>query len=78
MNIVEEAYKNWRAQYKLMLRTFSDEQMFQFGFETANGVNEVMQEVVANLEAQVKELTERLAKLDKPKKTNKQEEKQNV
>lgn len=68
MNIVEEAFKNWRAQYKLMLRTFSDEQMFQFGFEAANGVNEVMQEVVANLEAQVKELTERLAKLDKPKK----------
>ena len=68
MNIAHEAFKHWQAQYKIMLQTFNDEQMFQFGFEAANGVNEVMQEVVANLEAQVKELTERLAKLDKPKK----------
>ena len=68
MNIAHEAFKHWQSQYKIMLQTFNDEQMFQFGFEAANGVNEVMQEVVANLEAQVKELTERLAKLDKPKK----------
>lgn len=68
MDIAKEAFKHWQAQYKIMLQTFSNEQMFQFGFEAANGVNEVMQEVVANLEAQVKELTERLAKLDKPKK----------
>lgn len=68
MDIAKEAFKHWQAQYKIMLQTFNDEQMFQFGFEAANGVNEVMQEVVANLEAQVKELTERLAKLDKPKK----------
>ena len=67
MDIAREAYLHWKSQYKILLQTFSDEQMFQFGFEAANGVNEVMQEVVANLEAQVKELTERLAKLDKPK-----------
>lgn len=68
MDLAHEAYLHWKSQYKILLRTFSDEQMFQFGFEAANGVNEVMQEVVANLEAQVTELTERLAKLDKPKK----------
>ena len=67
MNIAHEAYQHWKSQYKILLQTFSDEQMFSFGFEAANGVNEVMQEVVANLEAQVKELNERLAKLDKPK-----------
>ena len=67
MDLAHEAYLHWKSQYKILLRTFSDEQMFQFGFEAANGVNEVMQEVVANLEAQVTELTERLAKLDKPK-----------
>ena len=69
MNIAHEAYQHWKTQYKIMLQTFSDEQMFSFGFEAANSVNEVMQQVVADLEAQVKELTERLAKLDKPKKT---------
>lgn len=68
MNIAHEAYQHWKSQYKILLQTFSDEQMFSFGFEAANGVNEVMQQVVANLEAQVKELNERLAKLDKPKK----------
>lgn len=68
MDIAREAYLHWKAQYKILLQTFSDEQMFQFGFSAANGVNEVMQQVVADLEAQVKELTERLAKLDKPKK----------
>lgn len=68
MDIVKEAFNSWRAQYKIMLRTFTDEQMFQFGFEAANSVNEAMQEVVASLEAQVKELNDRLLKLDKPKK----------
>ena len=68
MNIAEEAFKNWRAQYKIMLRTFTDEQMFLFGFESANRVSEVMENVIKNLEGQVAELTERLAKLEKPKK----------
>lgn len=71
MDIAREAFQHWKAQYKIMLQTFSDEQMFHFGFQAANGVNEVMQEVVADLQAQVKELTERLAKLDKPKKAAK-------
>lgn len=75
MNIAHEAFQHWQSQYKIMLQTFSNEQMFQFGFEAANGVNEVMQQVVADLEAQVKELTERLAALDKPNKATKQQEK---
>jgi len=69
MNIAQEAFDHWRSQYKILLRTFTDEQMFQFGFEAASGVNEVMQEVVNNLQAQVDELNARLAKFDKPKKT---------
>ena len=73
MNIIHEAYVNWRSQYKILLRTFSEEQMFGFGFEAANKVNEVMQDVVADLQNQVSELTERLAKLDKPKKAAKSE-----
>ena len=73
MNIAHEAYQHWKAQYKILLQTFSDEQMFQFGFQAANNVNEVMQDVVANLEAQVKELTDRLTKLDKPKKAKVEE-----
>lgn len=67
MNLAHEAFINWRAQYKILLRTFSDEQMFTFGFQAADKVNEVMQQVVADLEAQVKALNERLEKLDKPK-----------
>ena len=73
MDIIHEAYLNWRNQYKILLRTFSDEQMFGFGFEAANKVNDVMQDVVSDLQAQVAELTERLAKLDKPKKAAKSE-----
>jgi len=69
MDIAREAYLNWKSQYKILLRTFTDDQMFQFGFEAANKVNEVMQDVVNQLQAQVDELNERLAKLDKPKKT---------
>jgi len=67
MDIIHEAYLNWKSQYKILLRTFSEEQLFGFGFEAANKVNDVMQEVVADLQHQVAELTERLAKLDKPK-----------
>ena len=73
MDIIHEAYLNWRNQYKILLRTFSDEQMFQFGFEAANKVNDVMQDVVADLQSQVAELTDRLSKLDKPKKAAKSE-----
>ena len=73
MDIAREAFQHWKAQYKIMLQTFSDEQMFHFGFQAANGVNEVMQQVVADLEAQVKELTDRLTKLDKPKKAKVEE-----
>ena len=69
MDIAREAYLHWKSQYKILLRTFTDDQMFQFGFEAANKVNDVMQEVVADLQKQVEELTDRLAKLDKPKKT---------
>ena len=69
MDIAREAYLHWKSQYKILLRTFTDDQMFQFGFEAANKVNDVMQEVVADLQKQVDELTDRLAKLDKPKKT---------
>ena len=69
MDIAREAYLNWKSQYKILLRTFTDDQMFQFGFEAANKVNDVMQDVVADLQKQVDELTDRLAKLDKPKKT---------
>ena len=73
MNIIHEAYVNWKSQYKILLRTFSEEQLFGFGFEAANNVNDVMQEVVADLQSQVADLTERLAKLDKPKKAAKSE-----
>ena len=73
MNLIHEAYVNWRSQYKILLRTFSEEQMFGFGFEAANKVNEVMQEVVADLQNQVADLNARLAKLDKPKKAAKSE-----
>ena len=74
MNIIHEAYLNWKSQYKILLRTFSEEQVFGFGFDAANKVNEVMQEVVADLQHQVNDLTERLAKLDKPKKSAKADE----
>ena len=73
MDIIHEAYLNWKSQYKILLRTFSEEQLFGFGFEAANKVNDVMQEVVADLQGQVAELTERLSKLDKPKKAAKSE-----
>ena len=74
MDIIHEAYLNWKSQYKILLRTFSEEQVFGFGFDAANKVNEVMQEVVADLQHQVADLTERLAKLDKPKKAAKADE----
>ncbi len=67
MDIIHEAYLNWKSQYKILLRTFSEEQLFGFGFEAANKVNDVMQDVVADLQSQVAELTDRLSKLDKPK-----------
>ena len=73
MDIIHEAYLNWKSQYKILLRTFSEEQLFGFGFEAANRVNDVMQEVVTDLQSQVAELNERLAKLDKPKKAAKSE-----
>lgn len=73
MDLIHEAYVNWKSQYKILLRTFSDEQMFGFGFEAANKVNDVMQEVVSDLQAEVAALSERLAKLDKPKKATKSE-----
>ena len=73
MDIAREAYLHWKSQYKILLQTFSDEQMFQFGFQAANNVNEVMQEVVADLQNQVADLNARLAKLDKPKKAAKSE-----
>jgi hypothetical protein len=74
MDIIHEAYLNWKSQYKILLRTFSEEQLFAHGFQAANKVNDVMQEVVADLQHQVADLTERLAKLDKPKKTAKADE----
>ena len=67
MNLAHEAFIHWRNQYKILLRTFSDEQMFTFGFQAADKVNEVMQDVVSDLQTQVAELTARLEKLDKPK-----------
>jgi hypothetical protein len=73
MDIAHEAYVNWKSQYKILLRTFSEEQLFSFGFQAANQVNEVMQQVVADLQAQVDELNARLAALDKPKKAEKSE-----
>ena len=73
MDLIHEAYVNWKSQYKILLRTFSEEQLFGFGFEAANRVNDVMQEVVTDLQSQVAELNERLAKLDKPKKAAKSE-----
>jgi hypothetical protein len=73
MDIAHEAYLHWKSQYKILLRTFSEEQLFQFGFEAANGVNQVMQEVVNDLQKQVDDLTARLAALDKPKKAEKSE-----
>lgn len=73
MNIAREAYENWKSQYKILLRTFTDEQMFSFGFESANKVSDVMQQVIDNLQQQVDDLNERLAKLDKPKKAPKSE-----
>lgn len=73
MNLAREAFLNWRSQYKILLRTFSDEQMFQFGFEAADKVTDVMQEVILELQEQVKELNERISKLDKPKTKSKVE-----
>lgn len=67
MDIAHEAYLNWKAQYKILLRTFSEEQLFAFGFQAANKVPEVMQQVIDELQAQVNELNDRLTKLDKPK-----------
>lgn len=73
MDIAHEAYINWKSQYKLLLRTFSEEQLFAFGFDAANKVSTVMEEVIQELQTQVAELNERIAKLDKPKKAAKSE-----
>lgn len=63
MNIAREAYLHWKSQYKLLMRTFSEDQVFQFGFDAANKVPEVMQQVIDELQNQVKELNERIEKL---------------
>lgn len=73
MDLAHEAYINWKSQYKILLRTFSEEQLFSFGFQAADQVKDIMQEVVTDLQSQVADLTERLAKLDKPKKAAKSE-----
>lgn len=63
MDIAREAYLHWKSQYKLLMRTFSEDQVFQFGFQAANKVPEVMQQVIDELQNQVKELNERIEKL---------------
>lgn len=63
MNIAREAYLHWKSQYKLLMRTFSEDQMFGFGFDAANKVSDVMQQVIDDLQNQVKELNERIEKL---------------
>ena len=67
MDLIHEAYLNWKSQYKLLLRTFSEEQMFQFGFQSANSVSEVMEKIIKDLQSDVEQLTAKLAKLEKPK-----------
>lgn len=67
MDIISEAYKSWKSQYKLSLRTFNDEQMFQFGFQSANAVSEVMEKIISDLQTQVEDLTKRIDELNKPK-----------
>lgn len=57
----KDAYDDWKNQFKVNMRVYTDEQMFELGYNAREWEVENLENMVSNLMDQVKEL-------EKPKK----------
>ena len=63
----KSAYDSWKKSHLVNMRVYSDEQMFEIGFNTCQLIIKEMSKVIFEMEADAKKMTAEIKKLKKAK-----------
>ena len=63
----KSAYESWKKSHLVNLRVYTDEQMFEIGFNTCQLIIQEMSKVIMEMEKDAKKMTAEIKKLKKAK-----------
>jgi len=63
----QSAYKHWKDSHKVNLRVYTDEQMFELGFNTCQTIIKEMSTIIEEMEKDAKKMMAEIKKLKKAK-----------
>ena len=61
----DTAYENWKKSHKMDLRVYTDQQLFEIGFNASRGVIAEMEHVINEMERENHKLKAEIKKLRK-------------
>ena len=68
MTTAEQAYDHWRKTMKVTMQVFTDQQLFEIGFNAARTIINEMEHVINEMEREHKKMAAEIKKLRKPAK----------
>jgi len=68
MTTAEQAYNHWKKAMKMDLRVYTDQQLFELGFNAAKSIMNEMEKLVSEMERENKKLSAEIKKLRKANK----------
>ena len=68
MTTATEAYDQWRKAMKVTLQVYTDQQLFEIGFNAARTIISEMEHVINDMEREHKKMAAEIKKLRKPSK----------
>jgi len=66
MTTAEQAYNHWKKAMKMDLRVYTDQQLFELGFNAAKLIINEMDKVIADMDRENKKMAAEIKKLRKP------------
>ena len=61
------AYKNWKDSHKVNMRVYTDQEMFELGFDTCQTMTKAMATIIDEMEKDAKKMMAEIKKLKKAK-----------
>jgi len=61
------AYKNWKDSHKVNMRVYTDQEMFELGFDTCQTMIKAMATIIDEMEKDAKKMMAEIKKLKKAK-----------
>ena len=61
----ETAYSNWKKSHKVSLQVYTDQQLFELGFNAAQSVINEMEHLIKDMERETQKLKAEIKKLRK-------------